>query len=300
SRVQTLRHPRPAMSSGVHLRPLRAGAFVADRYLVEGPLAEGGMGEVFGALDVVLDRRVALKVVRPGGSEEERRRFLREAALTASVRHPNVVQVLDLVFVEAAAVLVLERLEGQTLRARLEHEGALPLDTAWRFLDQLLGALVACHESGVVHRDVKPDNLMVVPARGLEPERLVLLDFGLGKPLRGHTPLTEEGAIVGTPGYLAPEQLLGRAIDARTDVHGFGVTAYEVLTGQRLYEADGMHATMLAVLTALPPSAHGIRPALPAAVDGLLSHALAKEPEDRWADVAALRRAWRTSWPAAS
>ncbi|MCA9613128.1 MAG: protein kinase, partial [Myxococcales bacterium] len=107
-------------------------------------------------------------------------------------------------------------------------------------------------------------------------------------------------AIVGTPGYLAPEQLLGRAIDARTDVHGFGVTAYEVLTGQRLYEADGMHATMLAVLTALPPSAHGIRPALPAAVDGLLSHALAKEPEDRWADVAALRRAWRTSWPAAS
>ncbi|MCA9611233.1 MAG: protein kinase, partial [Myxococcales bacterium] len=103
------------MSSGVHLRPLRAGAFVADRYLVEGPLAEGGMGEVFGALDVVLDRRVALKVVRPGGSEEERRRFLREAALTASVRHPNVVQVLDLVFVEAAAVLVLERLEGQTL-----------------------------------------------------------------------------------------------------------------------------------------------------------------------------------------
>lgn len=284
------------------------------RYLVGAPIAEGGMGEVHAARDLTLDRPVALKVVRPGSSEEERRRFLREAALTASVRHPNVVRVFDFVFVGEVAVLVLERIGGPTLRAVMEHRGAIELDLAARYLDETLGALVACHGSRVVHRDVKPENLMLtsasVPPRNADSstpeststfvacdrERVVLVDFGLGKPLKRHTPLTDEGIVVGTPGYYAPEQLLGQAIDERTDVHGFGVTAYEVLTGTRLYERDGAHATMLAVLTAEPPSACAIRPSIPASVDGILRHALAKNPHDRWPDVASLRRAWRSAW----
>jgi serine/threonine protein kinase len=298
-RTRGRRALRPTFDSGVRPRPLVEGTVLGGRYRVDAPIAEGGMGEVHAAHDLTLDRPVALKVVRPGAADEERRRFLREAALTASVRHPNVVRVLDFVFVDDVAVLVLERLEGTTLRVRIEHEGALDLERGPRYLDQLLGALAACHRSRVVHRDVKPDNLIVVadPAHASsEAERLVLVDFGLGKPLARHTPLTADGVVVGTPGYYAPEQLLGRPVDERTDIHQFGVTAYEVLTGRRLFERDGAHATMLAVLTSEPPSVCEARPKVPPAVEGVLRHALAKDPQDRWDDVASLRRAWRRAW----
>lgn len=271
---------------------------MAERYHVLAPLAQGGMGELAEAEDVQLGRRVVLKVLRTAGGEEDRRRFLREASLTASVVHPNVVRILDLVFREDDAVLVLERLEGPTLREVLDHRGGLDLHEAFLRLDELLGALAACHANHVVHRDVKPENLLVAKSSDDRDrnERLVLIDFGLGKPLREHTPISAEGLILGTPGYLAPEQLLAREVDARTDIHAFGVTAFEVLTGQRLYECDGTHATMIAVLTVEPPRPSSIRPALPARVDGILAHALAKQPSDRWADVTALRRAWRAAF----
>lgn len=215
--------------------------------------------------------------------------MLREARVTATISHRNVVSIWEVGVVGPDCFLALELLDGETVAARLERSGVPSLSTAVGWLDALLDALAATHRVGAVHRDVKPDNLFL--QRGDRGERLKLIDFGLSKAADDDVTISDVGSVVGTPGYMAPEQLMALDADARTDIYGFGLTAYEILTGRPPFEA---HA--LAAMLAKPPDPPStLHPALGPAVDAVLLRALAKQPQRRYADVEALRVDWRAA-----
>ncbi|HJK94060.1 MAG TPA: serine/threonine-protein kinase [Polyangiaceae bacterium LLY-WYZ-15_(1-7)] len=290
--VAPLPTTRSGSSSELRLRAARSGELVDGRYRLGRPIGRGGMGSIYEAEDEATGRTVAVKLLRHA---EDRARFLREAAMTAAVRHPHVVRTLDYGGLEGAArgaYLVLERLRGETLRERLDGLGTFALPTCLTLLEQLLEALAAVHAAGIVHRDVKPANLFVTEG---PPCALKLLDFGLGKALDETEALTAEGVIVGTPGYLAPEQVRADPIDPRTDLHGFAVTAYELLTGLRPFRREGASQTYAAVLFHEPTPPSALRPAIPPAVDALLVRCLAKTPTERPESVAEVLAAWPPS-----
>ncbi len=248
---------------------------------------EGGMGDVYCALDRSQDRRVAIKFIHADSSKEQRR-MVREAELTTRIQHPHVVDAYEAgVLDEQTCYLVLELLEGESMASRLVR--GVPLPLAYRWLDELADALSAVHEAGVVHRDVKPANVFVLS----DDEHIKLIDFGLSKAKQDDT-VSEAGEIIGTPGYLAPEQVLDQTVDSRTDVHGFGVTAYELITGHRAFGGHFDEAIM-AVLGRLPPAARLHRPEISRKVEDVLRKALAKDPAERYADAAELLRAWRSA-----
>jgi serine/threonine protein kinase len=196
---------------------LEAGARLGP-YRIEHKLGEGGMGEVFRAIDTRLDRAVAIKITR----EQFSARFEREARAIASLNHPNICTLYDV----GPNYLVMELVEGETLAARLKR-GPLPLNTALSYASQIAAALAEAHARGIVHRDLKPGNLMVARS-GIK-----VLDFGLAKSSRDHT-VTASRTVTGTPGYMAPEQRDGKPADARTDIYAFGCVLYEMFAGARL------------------------------------------------------------------
>jgi len=264
------------------------------RYEILAPLGAGAMGEVYHARDPDLDRPVAIKILtssRATGPQLER--FQREARAVARITHPHICTVYDVGQVGGVPFLVMELLEGETLAARLE-QGPLPLDRSLGFAGQIAAALDAAHRRGVIHRDLKPSNVMLT-AGGVK-----LLDFGLAKlkdikdTVDGSTEsllLTEQGTVLGTVPYMAPEQVEAREADARTDIFALGVILYEMASGRPPFEGRSPASVMAAILTHDPQPLSSAREGIPASVDRIVKKCLAKDPDDRWQSAADLMAA---------
>ena len=254
-------------------------------YRVTGKLGEGGMGLVYDAVDERLDRRIALKVIHRAivNSPGARDRFRREARLAASVNHPNICQIYDIGDDHGQLFIAMERLEGEPLSARVASRTLSLAETVEIGLG-LLSALEALHHHGVVHRDLKPSNIFVTP-HGIK-----LLDFGLARPTTEHAetqaPLTLPGTLVGTPRYMAPEQIRGDALDARSDLFAVGAILYELLTGASPFEAASLPGVIDKILYVDPPMIGG-SPAI-AAADRVIHRSLAKAPGLRYLSAAAM------------
>ena len=247
----------------------------------------GGMGAVWHAVDELLDRHVALKVIRPElmsrpGLAE---RFRSEAIVLARLQHPCIAALYGLEKRGDEFVMVMEFVDGETLDHRLAVHGALPWPEATRITRAVLDALDHAHESGVIHRDIKPANVMITRAG-----RVKVMDFGIAR-LVGAQRQTRTGAAVGTPSYMSPEQLLGQEVDGRTDVYAVGTLLYELTTGHLPFEVEGDYLRMIAQLQQIPaaPSTHV--PALPSGLDLIVARALQKETDDRYATSGAFRDA---------
>ena len=250
------------------------------------------MGEVYRATDVRLDRTVAIKVLLPHLVSDAalRQRLEREARAIASLNHPHICTLHDIGQEQGADFLVMEYLDGDTLARRLT-KGALPPDQVLRYAIEMADALDKAHRQGVVHRDLKPGNIMLTKA-GTK-----LLDFGLAKlkvpaaapnlsglpasPAHGE-PLTEKGTLLGTVQYMAPEQLAGKEADARADIFALGTVIYEMATGKKAFEAESQASLMAAILEHDPPPMSSLQPRTPPALARLVKKCLVKDPEDRW------------------
>ncbi len=268
---------------------------LSDRYEIVRRIGAGGMGVVYEARDRGLDRPVALKVLRSHGaiSDDQIERLEREARTAARLGHPNIVAVTDFGRVQGrGAFLVMELLQGESLGARLARKQKLPASEVTDVSLQVLDALAAAHRAGVVHRDLKPENIHLVPlANGSRLAKL--LDFGIVK-LRespASKQLTERGAIIGTPLYMAPEQVEGREVDARTDIYAMGATMYQMLSGAMPYDAKTPAAIVGAILDG-PPVPLSIRaPELPQKLLSIVDRAMARDPGARFPDAGAMRDA---------
>ena len=262
-------------------------------YEIAGQLGAGGMGEVYRATDTRLDRTVAIKVLPEhlADDPQRRERFEREAKAVSSLNHPHICTLHDVGEQDGVHYLVMELVEGDTLQQRLE-KGRLPLDQALEYAIQIADALDKAHRQGVVHRDLKPGNIMITKSAGVK-----LLDFGLAK-LKGDAaevsplsqmptqdpsaPLTEEGTIIGTLQYMAPEQLEGKEADARTDIFAFGAVVYEMVTGKKAFEGKSQASLVGAIMNSEPQSMSALEALTPPAFDYVVRTALAKDPDDRW------------------
>ena len=287
-----LRGETPAPASAE--RPGRLG-----RYRILHRLGQGGMGVVFAAEDESLGRRVAVKTIAEP-DESARKRFRREARAAAGVNHPNVCQVYEIGEDAGQLFIAMELLEGESLTDRLTR-GAMPVAEAVVLGRGMLAALSALHASGVVHRDLKPSNVF------LTPHGVKLLDFGLARPLPREltqtletgTELTRPGLLVGTPRYMAPEQVLGHEVDARTDLFAAAAVLYEALAGRPAFLGGTVVEVLSATLHEQPPTLAG--DAAVVALDRVLRCALAKRPADRHASATescATGRTW--PWPGTS
>lgn len=257
------------------------GAERVGPYELVSSLGRGGAGAVHRAIDSRTGAVVALKLLAPGWGETSRQRFAREARALTQLDHPSVVRVLDAGEERGAPWLAIELVEGESLRNRLERDGPLPVDEALSIAADLARALAHCHGRGVLHRDLKPDNVLLRRA----DRRALLVDFGLTRevdPSDGRTQLTEEGAFLGTPGYWSPEQTHGRSelVGPATDVYGLAATLHAALTGSPPHDGASVSALLLQASEPVA-SLHRLRPDLPSAVDATVRRALAVSPAAR-------------------
>ncbi|MCM2316437.1 MAG: serine/threonine-protein kinase [Thermoanaerobaculia bacterium] len=259
-------------------------------YEIVAPLGAGGMGEVFRGRDTRLGRDVAIKILPDGFAQNEqfRARFEREAKTISSLNHPNICTLFDVGHEEGTHFLVMELIEGESLADRLQ-KGPLPLDQVLRYGSQVADALERAHKQGIVHRDLKPGNVMITKTGAK------LLDFGLARPasesavVHGMTemptqarPLTQEGTILGTFQYMAPEQLEGQEADARTDIFSLGALLYEMATGKRAFEGSNRTSLIAAIVSSHPAPISSVAPMAPPALDHIVKKCLEKDPDDRW------------------
>lgn len=256
-------------------------------YVILAPLGTGGMGEVYRATDSRLGREVAVKVLpQDAGSPVRRERFLREAQAASALNHPGIVTVHDVGHDQGVDFIVMERVEGRTLRDILDA-GPLPVDVALGYARQAAAALAVAHAAGIVHRDLKPQNLMVTPGGQLK-----VLDFGLACVESGVVDsvgptkerLTAFGTVVGTPGYMSPEQIEGKPVDTRTDVFSLGIVLYEMLTGKAPFGGTSVAAVLYEIVHRVPEPAVRLRPGLSRDVTDVLDAMLNKDPGQRLAD----------------
>src|SRR5262245_52456135 len=271
-----------ALSQGTRLGP----------YEILASIGAGGMGEVYRAKDTRLDRTVAVKVLPAhlSRSDEVRQRFEREARTISSLSHPNICSLYDVGNQDGTEYLVMEFLEGETLTDRLGR-GPIPPEQVLRYGIEIASALDKAHKQGIVHRDLKPGNVMITKA-GVK-----LVDFGLAKlaapPAGTNTSvsilqteigsnLTQEGSILGTFQYMAPEQLEGKEADARSDIFGFGAVLHEMATGQKAFAGKSQASLIASILAAEPPPISTVVPMAPPALDRVVKTCLAKDPDDRW------------------
>jgi hypothetical protein len=250
-------------------------------YAVIEPLGRGGMGVVYRAEQLALGRQVALKVIAPEFAQDRefRARFEREYRTAASIDHPNVVTVYEAGEADGVLFIAMRLVRGADLRELVHVEGALFPTRAAALVAQVGAALDAAHAAGLVHRDVKPANILV--ARNGPDDHAYLSDFGLTKHVTSHGGLTRTGQWVGTVDYLAPELVEGRSADARSDVYSLGCVLYEAITGEVPFPREAQMAKLYAHVQAQPPAPSAVRPGLPPALDGLVLRALAKDPDER-------------------
>lgn len=273
--------------------PLQPGQVVAGRYRVEGLLGEGGMGSVYRAIQVSVDRPVALKVISESLSQYPQvvDRFQREGRLLARLRHPNTVCLYDFGATERGQpFIVMELLEGQDLGARLRQQGPISWPFACQICCEVLRSLEEAHRLGIVHRDIKPANLFLCTSGGRAPS-VKVLDFGisgLAVTDAEMAKLTAEGAVIGSAPYMSPEQAQGKPITATTDLYSVGVVLFEMLTGRTLFEGDTRTALLLAKLSQPPPTLRQVRPDLqiPDELQALLAKLLVQEPARRLSSAA--------------
>ena len=273
-----------------------------SHYKIIEKLGQGGMGEVYLAEDSRLDRKVALKILPQHLSEkaELRERFEREARAVSSLNHPHICTLYDIGEQDGIHYLVMEHLVGETLEARLA-KGALPLKQTLEYAIQIADALDKAHRQGVVHRDLKPGNIMLVKSGAK------LLDFGLAKLQAADTPtnlsalpteqanLTAEGTILGTLQYMAPEQLEAKEADSRTDIFAFGAVVYEMATGKKAFEGQSQASLIAAIMGQDPRPISDLQPMTPQLLDWVVKRCLAKEPDERWQTAADLMAGFRMS-----
>lgn len=275
---------------------LPAGTVLGHRYRLVRLIGHGGMGSVYEALQTDLGRRVAVKVLDTRLSFEAAHveRFRREAHAAAMLGHPNIVQVTDFQSNPGEPpFLVMDFLDGQSLAQRIERHGCIDARHAALVGVQVLDALGAAHRAGIVHRDIKPDNLFLVqvPAVG---EIVKVLDFGVAKlsdAPPSSAPLTATGAMLGTPAYMAPEQARGAAIDARADLYALGASLYHALAGTMPFTANSAPALLFAIVEQMPPPLVQLRPDLPHALVAIIERAMAKDPAARFQSADEMRAA---------
>ncbi len=260
------------------------GTILSGRYTLTERIAGGGMGEVWAATDTVLGRTVAVKLLHPGLSQESDfvERFRAEARHTAALHHPNIATVFDYGEDDGAAYLVMELVVGQPLSQIISERAPLSAQETASILIQAATALEAAHQGGVIHRDVKPANILITPDGTAK-----LTDFGISR-LVGSAPLTQTGQVLGTAQYLSPEQALGQSATASSDIYALGVVGHEMLTGTRPFDAGSVVATALAHVNQPAPP---LPDTVPIGVRDVISAALAKDPADRPASAAAVAQA---------
>ncbi|WP_406002356.1 serine/threonine-protein kinase [Streptomyces sp. NBC_00829] len=270
-------------------------------YLVESEIGRGGMAVVYRAKDLRLDRTVALKLLAPELARNDtfRKRFTYESRVAAAIDHPHIVPVFEAGETEGILYIAMRFVAGQDLRALLDRKGPLSVGAAGRIAAQVASALDAAHDHDLVHRDVKPGNILVAAGTDSDhPEHVYLTDFGLTKKSLSLTGFTTVGQFVGTLDYVAPEQISGRPVDGRCDVYSLACVVYETMAGGPPFQRDDDMALLWAHQYDPPPPLTGRRPDLPAALDDVLAKALAKSPDDRYSSclefVAALRAAGAT------
>ncbi|MFE2325388.1 serine/threonine-protein kinase [Streptomyces sp. NPDC059385] len=271
-------------------------------YRIERMIGRGGMAVVYRAKDLRLDRMVALKLIAPERARDEtfRRRFTHESRVAAKIDHPHIVPIFEAGETEGVLYIAMRYVSGLDLRGLLDREGPLPVTTALRIAAQVASALDAAHEHDLVHRDVKPANILVAAGTDSDhPEHIYLTDFGLTKKALSLTGFTTAGEFVGTLDYMAPEQITGRPVDGRCDLYSLACVVYESLAGGPPFERDEDVALLWAHQYDQPPPVTERRPDIAPAADEVLGKALAKIPEDRYGSclefVAALRAATGTA-----
>jgi serine/threonine-protein kinase len=278
-------------------------AAVGPQYEIEGEIGRGGMSVVYRARDRRLNRPVAIKVLPPELTHDPaiRVRFTREAQTSAQLAHAHIVPIYDVGEREGVAYFVMALVNGGNLASHLTREPRQPIEEVRRLLAEVADALAYAHMRGVIHRDIKPDNILVDENNG----RAIVTDFGIARAIEASSRLTVTGIAVGTPAYMSPEQAIGdREIDGRSDVYSLGVLGYQMLTGRLPFSAGNSMALLLKHVSQRPPSIIELRPEAPKALRETIERALAKSPEDRWPSAAAMRdalladRASAPSWRA--
>ena len=270
----------------------RVTVAVGTQYLIEREIGRGGMAVVYRATDLRLHRPVAIKVLPPdvAFNPDVRARFIREAQTAAQLSHPNIVPIYTVDEADGGGLVyfVMAYIDGESLGVRLAREGAWPVDRAVRVLRDIADALAYAHARGVIHRDIKPDNILIDRVSG----RPMVTDFGIARAAQGETRLTAPGVAVGTPAYMSPEQATGdRELDGRSDLYSLAIVGYHLLAGETPFKAANTPAMLVKQATERPRPIRERRPDVPSYLAVAIDRALAKRPEDRWSDAAEFRDA---------
>ena len=275
-----------------HSLPALLKEALGDAYTIEGEIGRGGMGVVYRARDERLQRRVAVKVLPPelAFSSEIRQRFTREAQTAARLSHPHIVPIHDVGEGNGIVYFVMGLIEGESLAARIRRRGRVPAEDTRRIIRETADALSAAHAVSVIHRDIKPDNILLEGTRG----RVVVTDFGIAKAMSATSgaTLTSAGMAIGTPSYMSPEQAAGeREIDGRSDLYSVGIVAYQMLSGQLPFTAPTVAGILMKQITETAPLLHENFPDVPEDLSLAVARCLEKDPGNRWPSADALRRA---------
>jgi hypothetical protein len=270
----------------------RLSEALGGAFTIEGEIGRGGMGVVYRARDERLKRRVAIKVLPPelAFQAEIRARFTREAETAARLSHPHIVPIYTVGEGNSLVYFVMGYIDGESLASRLKRRGKLPVEEVRRIMKEVADALSAAHAMSVIHRDIKPDNILLEGTRG----RVMVTDFGIAKAMSAGSgaTLTSAGVAIGTPQYMSPEQAAGeRDIDGRSDLYSLGVVSYQMLTGELPFTAPTVAGILMKQITEMPPSLQERRPDSPEDLTLAVTRCLEKDPENRWPSADALRRA---------